>query len=90
MNLAKYHESEIEKLCLDLMQKKCKDCSVNYYLDGEDCFIDITKSLVDDEPTWSFDINFGVGKFYVLKPRTRDVYDFESINELFDIIKSYL
>lgn len=88
-SLAINHESNIEHYA-DVLMKKHKDLSVTYDFDDEDCYFDISQEnqTTGNISVWSFCIDFGVGKVYMLEPRSKELDDFNSDSEILRIIQN--
>ena len=91
MNNANIHIENIEELC-DKLRDYTVNSKVEYWIDGEECYIDITQenSVTGNSTTWSFCIDFGTNKVYELEPYGNDLDSFSSDNEIYDIIKRCL
>ena len=91
MNNANIHIENIEELC-DKLRDYTVNSKVEYWIDGEECYIDITQenSVTGNSTNWSFCIDFGTNKVYELEPYGNDLDSFSSDNEIYDIIKRCL
>lgn len=91
MNKANIHIENIEELC-DKLRDYTVNSKVEYWIDGEECYIDITQenSVTGNSTNWSFCIDYGTGKVYELEPYGNDLDSFEYDNEVYDIIKRCL
>ena len=88
---ASEHSANVE-LEIKKLQKKFRDLRITYYYDDEDLFIDIKQynKTSNQETVWSFCVDFGTNKIYMLEPREKEIDRFVSDNEISKIIADEL
>ena len=69
-----------------------KNSEVEYYIDCEDCFVDVTQfnNSTGNSTTWSFCIDFGSDIVYMLEPFESEPERFNSDYNAFSIIQTML
>lgn len=89
--MANLHRSNIEEGC-ERIRNSVKNSEVEYWIDCEDCFVDVTQTnySTGNSTNWSFCIDFGSDIVYMIEPFESKPERFNSDYNAFSIIQTML